>query len=433
MIIIKTEKEIEIMRAGGKILAHILKKLTQSVKPGVATGDLEAMANDLIRRAGGRPSFKGYKSTRESKAFPTALCTSINEEVVHAPALPSRILKEGDIVGIDVGMEYPYSREGGGYFTDMAVTVGVGKISRQAEKLIKVTKKSLILAIKKVKPRNTHKAIGDQAKAVLIDHGLLRKNEAAECVHVLQDGLGVNIHLEDESDKFLQKLAGVTDPEEKRKIIGNQFIYSFESVASKFGDMEYLAQGTLYPDVIESGVSRGNAAHVIKSHHNVGGLPDDMEFELIEPLRKLFKDEVRDVGKELGLPDKLINRHPFPGPGLGVRIIGEITRERVAILQEADDIYIKLLHEEGLYDEIWQAFAILIPVQTVGVMGDQRTYENLLGLRAVTSTDGMTADWYRMPPEVLSKISNKIVNSVKGINRVTYDVTSKPPGTIEWE
>ena len=277
------------------------------------------------------------------------------------------------------------------------------------------------------------KAIGDQAKAVLIDHGLLRKNEAAECVNTLQDGLGVNIHLEDESDKFLQKLAGVTDPEEKRKIIGNQFIYSFESIASKFGDMEYLAQGTLYPDVIESGVSRGNAAHVIKSHHNVGGLPDDMEFELIEPLRELFKDEVRNVGKELGLPDKLINRHPFPGPGLGVRIIGEITRERVAILQEADDIYIKILHEEGLYDEIWQAFAILIPVQTVGVMGDQRTYENLLGLRAVTSTDGMTADWYRMPPEVLSKISNKIVNSVKGINRVTYDVTSKPPGTIEWE
>ena len=225
----------------------------------------------------------------------------------------------------------------------------------------------------------------------------------------------------------------MTDPEEKRKIIGNQFIYSFERVASKFGNMDYLAQGTLYPDVIESGVNQGNAAHVIKSHHNVGGLPDDMEFELIEPLRELFKDEVRNVGKELGLPDKLINRHPFPGPGLGVRIIGEITRERIAILQEADDIYITILHEEGLYDEIWQAFAILIPVQTVGVMGDQRTYENLLGLRAVTSTDGMTADWYRMPPEVLSKISNKIVNSVKGINRVTYDITSKPPGTIEWE
>jgi GMP synthase (glutamine-hydrolysing) len=197
--------------------------------------------------------------------------------------------------------------------------------------------------------------------------------------------------------------------------------------------MGYLAQGTLYPDVIESGIGHGKASHVIKSHHNVGGLPDNMKFKLIEPLRELFKDEVRNVGKELGLPEKLINRHPFPGPGLGVRIIGEITSERVAILQEADKIFIDMLETEGLYDEIWQAFAILIPVQTVGVMGDQRTYENLLGLRAVTSTDGMTADWYRMPSEFLSKISNNIVNSVKGINRVTYDITSKPPGTIEWE
>ena len=278
-----------------------------------------------------------------------------------------------------------------------------------------------------------NKAIGDKAIAVLIDHGLMRKNEALDCINALKDGLGVNINLENESDTFLDKLSGITDPEQKRKIIGNQFIYSFESIASRFDKMEYLAQGTLYPDVIESGIGHGKASHVIKSHHNVGGLPENMKFKLIEPLRELFKDEVRKVGKELGLPDKLINRHPFPGPGLGVRIIGEITSERVAILQEADKIYIDMLEEEGLYDEIWQAFAVLIPVQTVGVMGDQRTYENLLGLRAVTSIDGMTADWYRMPPEVLSKISNKIVNSVKGINRVTYDITSKPPGTIEWE
>ena len=278
-----------------------------------------------------------------------------------------------------------------------------------------------------------NKAIGDNAKAVLIDHGLLRKNEASDCINALKNGVGVNIYLEDESEIFFEKLSGVTDPEQKRKIIGNQFIYSFESVSSRFENMNYLAQGTLYPDVIESGVSHGKAAHVIKSHHNVGGLPEDMKFKLIEPLRELFKDEVRNVGKELGLPDKLIKRHPFPGPGLGVRIIGEITKERVYILQEADKIYIDILEEEGLYDEIWQAFAVLIPVKTVGVMGDQRTYENLLGLRAVTSTDGMTADWYRMPPEVLSKISNHIVNSVKGVNRVTYDVTSKPPGTIEWE
>ena len=278
-----------------------------------------------------------------------------------------------------------------------------------------------------------HKAIGDRSTAVLIDHGLLRKNEAKQCVDALKDGLDVNINLFDESETFLSKLQGVTDPEEKRKIIGNQFIYSFDRIAGEFGDIQFLAQGTLYPDVIESGVSKGKTAHVIKSHHNVGGLPEDMKFELVEPLRDLFKDEVRNVGHELKLPKSLIERHPFPGPGLGVRIIGEINRERISILQEADQIYMDVLHEDGLYNEIWQAFSVLIPVQTVGVMGDQRTYENLLGIRAVTSTDGMTADWYRMPRETLSKISNRIVNSVRGINRVVYDVTSKPPGTIEWE
>jgi GMP synthase (glutamine-hydrolysing) len=278
-----------------------------------------------------------------------------------------------------------------------------------------------------------HKAIGDRSTAVLIDHGLLRKNEAVQCVEDLKDGLGVNIQSFDESEKFLEKLSGVEDPEQKRKIIGEQFIRSFEHIASGIGKMDFLAQGTLYPDVIESGVSHSKTAHVIKSHHNVGGLPEDMEFELVEPLRELFKDEVRKVGRELGLPEDLVNRHPFPGPGLAVRIIGEITKERIAILQEADDIYMNCLHEAGIYDDIWQAFSVLIPVKTVGVMGDQRTYENLLGLRAVTSSDGMTADWYRMPDDVLSTISNRIVNSVKGVNRVVYDVTSKPPGTIEWE
>jgi len=278
-----------------------------------------------------------------------------------------------------------------------------------------------------------HKAVGDQCTSVLIDHGLLRKNEAANCVSALKDGLGVNILSYDESDTFLSKLSGVVEPEKKRKIIGEQFIRSFEKVAARVGDATFLAQGTLYPDVIESGASVGNSSHVIKSHHNVGGLPEDMDFDLVEPLRELFKDEVRNVGRELGLPDLLINRHPFPGPGLAVRVIGEITKPRLDILREADDIFISSLHEEGLYDEIWQAFAVLIPVKTVGVMGDQRTYEHLLGLRAVTSSDGMTADWFRMPDEALSKISNKIVNSVKGVNRVVYDITSKPPGTIEWE
>ena len=278
-----------------------------------------------------------------------------------------------------------------------------------------------------------HKAIGDRAKAVIIDHGLMRKNEVSECVTALESGLGINIEAHDESEIFLSKLEGVSDPEKKRKIIGNQFIFSFERIASEMSKMDYLAQGTLYPDVIESGISKGKSAHVIKSHHNVGGLPENMKFKLIEPLRDLFKDEVREVGRELGIPDKLVDRHPFPGPGLGVRVIGEITRERINILQEADQIYIDVLHEDGIYNEIWQAFCVLITVKTVGVMGDQRTYENLLGLRAVTSTDGMTADWFRMPSETLSKISNRIVNSVRGINRVVYDITSKPPGTIEWE
>ena len=278
-----------------------------------------------------------------------------------------------------------------------------------------------------------HKAVGENSIAVLIDHGLLRKNEAIDCVDALQKGLGVNINSYDESELFLSKLNMITDPEKKRKIIGNEFIFSFERIAENLGKIDFLAQGTLYPDIVESGFSKGKSAHVIKSHHNVGGLPENMDFELIEPLKDLFKDEVRKVGLELGLPKSLIQRHPFPGPGLGVRIIGEISRSRIKILQEADKIYMDILVEDNLYDEIWQAFAVLIPVQTVGVMGDQRTYENLLGLRAVTSQDGMTADWFRMPSDTLSKISNRIVNNVQGINRVVYDITSKPPGTIEWE
>ena len=278
-----------------------------------------------------------------------------------------------------------------------------------------------------------HKAIGNQSTAVLIDHGLMRKNEAKTCVSALKKSLDVNIHSFDESDIFLSKLEGVNDPEEKRKIIGNQFIKSFEKISRKFGDIPFLAQGTLYPDVIESGFGVGGKSQIIKSHHNVGGLPKDMNFKLIEPLRDLFKDEVRKVGIELGLPSELVQRHPFPGPGLGVRIIGSITKERIEILQEADKIFIDILYEDRLYNEIWQAFAVLIPIKTVGVMGDKRTYENLLALRAVTSVDGMTADWFKIPDSTLAKASNKIVNNVKNVNRVVYDITSKPPSTIEWE
>ena len=275
--------------------------------------------------------------------------------------------------------------------------------------------------------------VGKRCYAVLIDHGLLRKDEAKQCVDSLRDGLGINIHLHDESEIFFSRLKGVVDPEKKRKIIGDQFIQSFDRIADEIGEYKFLGQGTLYPDLIESGVSAGNSSHLIKSHHNVGGLPKNLQFKLIEPLKDLFKDEVRAVGKELHIPNELINRHPFPGPGLGVRIIGEITRERVSILQNADSIFIQILKDSGEYENIWQAFAVLIPVKTVGVMGDQRTYENLVALRAVTSVDGMTADWYKMPYEILSLVSNQIVNNVSGVNRVVYDITSKPPGTIEWE
>jgi GMP synthase (glutamine-hydrolysing) len=276
------------------------------------------------------------------------------------------------------------------------------------------------------------KILEDQTVCVFIDHGLLRKNEAEQVQTSLGTGLGLKIHRADFSARFLDALKGVVDPEEKRKIIGREFIRSFEEVSGQLGPAKFLAQGTLYPDVIESGGIMGTA-RTIKSHHNVGGLPEEMDFHLIEPLRDLFKDEVRNLGRELGMPEDILQRHPFPGPGLAVRIVGEVTAERLSLLREADWIYQEILKETGEYQRIWQAFAVLIPVKTVGVMGDQRTYDHLLALRAVTSADGMTADWYRMPSEVLSLCSNRIINEVQGINRVVYDISSKPPSTIEWE
>lgn len=276
------------------------------------------------------------------------------------------------------------------------------------------------------------KAIGRQLHCVFVDTGLLRANEAEEVEEVFRNYFDMDLTIVNNKETFFDRLADIIDPEVKRKIIGNEFIRVFEREAEKIGKFDFLAQGTLYPDVIESVSFKGPSA-TIKSHHNVGGLPEDFNFELIEPLRELFKDEVRRVGKELGISQKIIGRHPFPGPGLAVRILGAITPQRVDILQRADAIYINELFEAGIYDEIWQAFAVLLPVSTVGVMGDQRTYENVLALRAVTSTDGMTADWYEMPYDVLAKISNRIINEVGGINRVVYDVSSKPPATIEWE
>lgn len=276
------------------------------------------------------------------------------------------------------------------------------------------------------------KAIGKQLHCIFIDTGLLRLNEAHDVEKIFRKNFAIDLTCINSSESFYSKLAGIQEPENKRKIIGNEFIRIFEIEAKKIGDFDFLAQGTLYPDVIESVSFKGPSA-TIKSHHNVGGLPEHFDFDLIEPLRELFKDEVRNVGRELGLPETIIGRHPFPGPGLAVRILGTVSKERVDILQKADAIYIEELHNNNIYNDIWQAFAVLLPVQTVGVMGDQRTYENVVALRAVTSTDGMTADWYKMSYDILGKISNRIINEVGGVNRVVYDISSKPPATIEWE
>ena len=275
------------------------------------------------------------------------------------------------------------------------------------------------------------RAIGDALVCVFVNNGLLRKGEADEVLANFRE-LGIGVHYADATDRFLEYLSGVENPEKKRLVIGKQFIEVFKEGVATLGKIDFLAQGTLYPDVIESVSVKGPSA-TIKTHHNVGGLPSDLPFKLIEPFRELFKDEVRAVGVELGLPQSILGRHPFPGPGLAVRIVGAVTKERLDILREADKIFITELRKAGLYGDIWQALAVLLPVKSVGVMGDERTYENVVALRGVTSADGMTADWAKIPPEVLGAISNRIINEVHGINRVVYDISSKPPSTIEWE
>jgi GMP synthase (glutamine-hydrolysing) len=278
-----------------------------------------------------------------------------------------------------------------------------------------------------------HEAIGEQLACVFVDTGLLRAGEADQVVALFRDHYNIPLVHKDAGALFLGKLAGVTDPERKRKLIGATFIDIFEQEAKKIGGAKFLAQGTLYPDVIESVSFHGGPSVTIKSHHNVGGLPERMNLQLVEPLRELFKDEVRALGRELGLPDAMVKRHPFPGPGLAIRVPGEVTREKLEILRRADTIYLEEIRNAGLYDEIWQAFAVLLPVRTVGVMGDGRSYDYACALRAVTSTDGMTADYYPFTHDFLGRVATRIINQVAGINRVTYDITSKPPGTIEWE
>lgn len=277
-----------------------------------------------------------------------------------------------------------------------------------------------------------HEAVGDNLYCIHIDNGLMRKNESKKVIDLFNKKLHLPIIFVDASETFLSRLKGISDPELKRKIIGNTFIEVFEGEAKKIKGAKYLVQGTLYPDVIESVSVKGKSA-TIKTHHNVGGLPEKMNLKLIEPFRELFKDEVRDAGRELAIDEEFLARHPFPGPGLAVRVVGEITRENLYTLREADEIFISEIKKAGIYDKIWQAFTVILPVQSVGVMGDARTYENVLALRAVTSTDGMTADWYRFEHEFLASVSNLIINKVKGINRVVYDISSKPPSTIEWE
>jgi GMP synthase (glutamine-hydrolysing) len=276
-----------------------------------------------------------------------------------------------------------------------------------------------------------HKAIGENLTCIFVDNGLLRKNEFEKVLESYKD-MGLNVIGVDAKEQFISQLAGISDPEGKRKVIGRVFIEVFDQEAHKIQDVKWLAQGTIYPDVIES-ISVNGPSATIKSHHNVGGLPDKMNLKIVEPLNLLFKDEVRRVGASIGIKNELLQRHPFPGPGLAIRILGDITPEKVQILQDVDDIYIEGLKDAGLYDKVWQAGVILLPVQSVGVMGDERTYENAVALRAVSSTDGMTADWSHLPYEFLADISNKIINNVKGINRVVYDISSKPPATIEWE
>ena len=278
-----------------------------------------------------------------------------------------------------------------------------------------------------------HRALGDQLHCVHINNGLMRKNESEQVVKTFRDSFHIQLTAVDAADIFLSRLAGIDDPEQKRKIIGKTFIDVFEKEANKLdGSFEYLAQGTLYPDVIES-VSFKGPSVTIKTHHNVGGLPEQMNFKLIEPFRELFKDEVREIGRLLELPTDIIGRHPFPGPGLAVRVLGDITKEKLDLLRDADHIFIDEIKRFGLYNDIWQAFVVLLPVRSVGVMGDGRTYEYTVALRAVTSVDGMTADWARVPADFLATVSNRIINELRGINRVVYDISSKPPATIEWE
>lgn len=382
-------------------------------------GDRVTQLPDGFEVIGTSPNAPFAISVNEDKRYYT---TMFHPEVVHTPD-GAKLL--ANFVHKIVGLKSDWSMAA--YRAEMVQKirdqVGSGKVICALSGGVDSSVAALLI----------HEAIGDQLTCILVDHGLMRMNEAADVVAMFSEHYNLSLKLVDASDRFISQLEGEADPETKRKTIGRLFIEVFEEEAKKIGGADFLAQGTLYPDVIESVSFSGGPSVTIKSHHNVGGLPERMNMQLVEPLRELFKDEVRALGKELGLPDSFIGRHPFPGPGLAIRCPGGITRDKLDILRQADAIYLDEIRKAGLYDTIWQAFAVLLPVQTVGVMGDGRTYEFVCALRAVTSVDGMTADFYPYDMDFLGRTATRIINEVKGINRVVYDVTSKPPGTIEWE
>ncbi len=427
---------------GGQLIAqHFGGRVSRSSKREYGKADLTLMEGSLIFKGISRDVSCWMSHTNHIEAAPEGFTVTATTESCPVAAMENR---EKKLYALQFHPEVEHTERGKDMIRNFLYEVADAKGTWTTENYIeeevkrireKAKGKKVLCALSggvdsSVAAVLVHKAVGDDLTCIFVDHGLLRKDEGDWVERIFKDQFQMNFIRVNAQERFLGKLKGVTDPEKKRKIIGNQFIYLFQEEAIKIGDIDYLVQGTLYPDIIESGT---DTAAVIKSHHNVGGLPDDMTFDLIEPFKYLFKDEVRNVGEELGLPAEIVWRQPFPGPGLAVRILGEITEEKLHIVREADHIVREEIIKAGLHREIWQYFAVLPGIQSVGVMGDERTYAHTVGIRAITSSDAMTADWAKIPHEVLDTMSRRIVNEVEDVNRIVYDITSKPPATVEWE